>query len=1015
MSESVLKALMRLFAILADINRDRISDDARHIVESYLRRFLSKSLTQQYIRLFDDFYSELTAKSEGNNELKRRKRTASNSVKVLGICQQINVELHQKEKTIVLLRIIEFAYNDGNFNPDEDDFIQTIANVFSIGSDELEDLKSIVTLDSIPDKLRNSFLAVSNNIPPENDQILRLQFDGIIGEILILYNKPTQTCFLKLFSDETFLLRGIEINKGVVQVFDTGAILKTNRSRPLYYSEVLSFFVQTDNKDVVHFSAHDVEYCFANSSNGLHRFNFLEKSGNLVGIMGGSGVGKSTLLNILNGSLPPAKGEICINGHNIYTESKNIKGLIGFVPQDDLLFEELTVFQNLFFNAKLCFGSTALQDIENRVRKVLDDLGLNEIQDLKVGSPLNKLISGGQRKRLNIALEIIREPIVMFVDEPTSGLSSNDSEAVMLLLKELALKGKLVIVNIHQPSSDIYKLFDRLLVMDKGGYVIYNGNPIEALSYFKTIAGQVNSDENECPRCGNVNPEQLLQIVESKILDQQGQFTRERKVSPLEWFEFYEKNIEKDQIHKTSSNKLPTSAFNIPSKFNQFKVFFHRNWLAKASNNQYLLLNLLEAPLLALILAFFTRYAPGDIYTFSANPNFPAFLFMCVIVPLFLGMTVSAEEIIKDRKILQRERFLNLSRLSYLSSKTGFLIILSAIQSFTFVIIANAIFGIHGMLFGFWITLFGLSVFANLVGLNISAGLNSVVTIYIIIPLILVPQLMLSGVIIRFDQLNKQITHDEYVPISGDFMASRWAYEAMAVYQFCSNDYEKPLFNIEMEKSTASYYSSFVLPELRKNLNICRVNVINNKAPNVDDLLLIQNEFERMQHNQQVPIFSNPQLLEVEHFDSSAANTIEQYIKMCEGIFVHRYEIASRKSDSINLSRQNQLDKNYFIELKQASFNDALAELMLNRNDVNKIVRSGNHFIRRKDPIYTLPENQFGRSQFYAPIKRIGNWVIPTFWFNNGVIWLMSLILFLTLYFDILRKLIEIRFHKREK
>ena len=102
--------------------------------------------------------------------------------------------------------------------------------------------------------------------------------------------------------------------------------------------------------------------------------------------------------------------------------------------------------------------------------RVLMDIDLIGIKNLAVGDPINKYISGGQRKRLNIALELIREPSVLFADEPTSGLSSMDSEMVMLLLKEQTLKGRLVIVNIHQPSSDIYKLFDKLLIMDKGGY-----------------------------------------------------------------------------------------------------------------------------------------------------------------------------------------------------------------------------------------------------------------------------------------------------------------------------------------------------------------------------------------------------------------------------------------------------------------------------------------------------------------------------------------------------------------
>lgn len=168
--------------------------------------------------------------------------------------------------------------------------------------------------------------------------------------------------------------------------------------------------------------------------------------------------------------------------------------------------EDLTVFENLYYNAKLCFDGLSDYKLNKMVVSTLKDLGLHEIKNLKVGSPLNKKISGGQRKRLNIALELIREPSVLFVDEPTSGLSSRDSENIMDLLKELALKGKLVVTVIHQPSSDIYKMFDKLFILDTGGYPVFYGNPIDAIGYFKSQINDVTSEEVECFNCGNVNP-----------------------------------------------------------------------------------------------------------------------------------------------------------------------------------------------------------------------------------------------------------------------------------------------------------------------------------------------------------------------------------------------------------------------------------------------------------------------------------------------------------------------------
>ena len=141
--------------------------------------------------------------------------------------------------------------------------------------------------------------------------------------------------------------------------------------------------------------------------------------------------------------------------------------------------------RTLYYNGKLCLSDLTEEELHDRIIELLKNLDLMSTKDLKVGNVLEKTISGGQRKRLNIGLELLREPSVLFVDEPTSGLSSRDSENIMDLLKELTLKGRIIFVVIHQPSSDIYKMFDKMFILDVGGYCVYYGNPVEALLYFK--------------------------------------------------------------------------------------------------------------------------------------------------------------------------------------------------------------------------------------------------------------------------------------------------------------------------------------------------------------------------------------------------------------------------------------------------------------------------------------------------------------------------------------------------
>ncbi len=401
------------------------------------------------------------------------------------------------------------------------------------------------------------------------------------------------------------------------------------------------------------------------------------------------------------------------------------------------------------------------------------------------------MVSG---KRLNIALELIREPAILFLDEPTSGLSSRDSENVIDLLKELSLKGKLIFVVIHQPSSDIYKMFDKMVIMDTGGYPAYYGPPVEAVTYFKKSTHQVDANRGQCETCGNVNPEQIFNIIEAKVVDEYGQPTNKRKITPPQWYDLYKERFRINHVEDIKEEP-PHSLF-LPSKLKQTIIFATRDTLSKLSNKQYMLINLLEAPLLAIILAFIIQYksAPGGKeYMFRFNENFPAFMLMSIIVALFMGLTVSAEEIIRDRKILKRESFLNLSWNSYLTSKIIILFTLSAMQTFLFVLIGNLILEIEwSMLLPFWFVLFAVSCMANVLGLNISSAFNSAVTVYVMIPLLLIPQMILSGLLFPFDKLNNLISTKGKVPIVADMMASRWAYEAMAVYQFRNNSYQQP-------------------------------------------------------------------------------------------------------------------------------------------------------------------------------------------------------------------------------
>lgn len=1015
MSERILKALMQMFAIIARV--DGINDNGRLIVQSFLKQQLNQELVDQYIAIFDEFleaHHQVTKKKDGT-----AKRTSLNSVKVLKICTQINSELTQVQKVVVLIRLIEFINSNTEISEQELEFVTTVAETFNIEDSEYKRCMSFIQADenNIPESPN---VLVIDNKTHQFNETKHFYAEGVTGQARVLWINSVNMYALIYFGKSELLLNGQVLFQRKVYILTPGSSLRSSKVKPVYYSDILSTFMSDTSKAKVSFVVQNLEYKFKGGKLGLRDINFSEDSGKLIGIMGGSGAGKSTLLNVLNSNEVPSAGSVKINGINIHTEKHKIEGVIGHVSQDDLLIEELTVFQNLFYNAKLCFGNKGDKEISEMVVKVLTDIGLIETRDLKVGSPLEKTISGGQRKRLNIALELIREPSVLFVDEPTSGLSSRDSENIMDLLKELALKGKLVFVVIHQPSSDIFKMFDKLMILDVGGYPIYYGNPVDSVIYFKTVVNHANSNESECIECGNVNPEQVFNIIESKVLDEYGNLTLNRKMSPAEWNRFYKEKIETKVEESDNYTEIPESTFKRPNKFSQFKVFITRDVLSKLTNTQYISINLLEAPALAFILAYFIKFVNLDLsnkigYTFRENENVMIYMFMAVVVALFIGLTVSAEEIIRDRKIQKRESFLNLSKASYIWSKIIIMFCLSAIQAILFVLVGNYVLEIHGMNGPYWILLFSTFCFANMLGLNISASFNSAVTIYILIPILIIPQLLFSGVMVKFDKLNPIITSQSVVPAIGDAMASRWAFEALAVKQFKDNEYNKHLYKYDKKLSINTYKKDYWLPGILTKLDNCEANYKKpeNRKEVIDALKMVQHEISKELKAPGNSRLKCPGLesLTIEKFTATVASQVRSFLdNSLKPMYIKNFSFYSAEKDKVvSKMETDSLARYKFRKAKDEYENESLNDLVTNRNTLNKILDLNGEYVQKMDPIYLDPvDSNFGRAHFFAPRKKFFGKYYDTFWFNICVIWGMSLLLGITLYFDALKKLISL-------
>lgn len=1010
MSEEILRALMQLFALAS--NTADITNESREIIEHSLSTELRKERVQRFLEMYDEYLHEFHSGKSSYED-------ALNPDNVKRICESINSNLTKIQKFIVLFRLLEYIYADGNISSHEAEFVRILCDTFNISKENFENAVEFARVREgfYPDNSQMMVVAQEKTMKFEKTKFISgANFDGVL---VILQVKDMNMYVFRYVGKTNMFLNSSPVSPERTYIFNNGSALRGPKMTPVYFSDILATFVTDSTSEKLVIQANKVTYNFPSGDVGLHEFSFKERTGRLVGIMGGSGAGKSTMLNVLNGNYTPTSGTITINGFDINAEKDEIQGVIGFVSQDDLLIEELTVFENLFYSAKLSFADLNDKQITEKVKSILHSLGLFKAKDLKVGNPIEKVISGGQRKRLNIALELIREPSVLFVDEPTSGLSSRDSEKIMDLMKELALKGKLIFIVIHQPSSYIFKLFDRLLLLDNGGYTIYYGEPVESVTYFKHHAHHLDADESECIECGNVNSELIFDIIDQKVVNEYGKKTERRKTPPEEWFKKYKQNEPEKARIKPEKTGKPANSLSTPSKLQQFWIFLKRDTLSKAANKQYIIINLLEAPVLALFIAYFVRYSAWtrhgqEPYKFFFNENIPAYIFMSVVVALFIGMTVSAEEIFKDRKLQKREKFLNLSKGSYLSSKFVLLLVISAIQTLLFIWVGNSILGIEDMNMRYWLVMFSTSFFANMVGLNISNSFNSAVAIYIIIPFMIIPQLIFSGVIVSFDRLNPAVSSRTVVPIIGEVMASRWAYEALMVTQFKDNPLEKKLYGADHAISHLGYLKSYWISEIEAEIQYVSHNLDKpeSKARVNRISKIIQSEISQNHQDIDFPAYSFSTDLSIETLTPERIEKIKYYLEQFKKHLNKEFINASKNRDRVIYQIEKAAgDSVNFNDLKERYFNQSVTDMVRLNNKFNKVIVVDEKLVPIIDPVFRDAKGI--RSHFYAATKQFNGKKIDTYWYNIGVIWVMSMLMMITLYYDIFKKAINIFDRKR--
>lgn len=530
-------------------------------------------------------------------------------------------------------------------------------------------------------------------------------------------------------------------------------------------------------------------------SKAIDNLSFSGESGEFICIMGPSGSGKSTLLSLISGANKQTSGSILYDHEPLYENLDFFRDIFGFIPQDDILRSELTVYENLYFAAKLREPLASKESLENKIDSILDLLKLSDRKFTVVGDQRQKVLSGGERKRLSIARELVSDPAVLFVDEPTSGLSAKDAEDVISLLAQLKDMGKLVLTVLHQPSAKLYKMFDKIILLDKGGRLVYTGPTEKCIPYMRGVVHKfstyVRFDEDDN------HPEVIFDILEYSE-DHSGQ----RMFSPEFWHKSF-LQIEgataqlAPEEKETDGNKRPKAPkMTIFEHFKQFSMLMRQNFMLKIRNRNNVFTSILVPIGISLLVAFMLRFSPDPSkgYEFAANSQIPIYLFMAVIVSIFLGLTNSARDIVGEQVIYNHELKIKLQIRWYVISKFLILALFAAIQVFLFIAVGNYLLEIKGVLLPF----FGYSYLAALCGVSLGLLLSSYFqtaeTVLNWIPLILIPQIIFGGALIEFEEMNTQLFFnqaEQVIPEICQIMPSRWTFEALSVAQVRLNPFDK--------------------------------------------------------------------------------------------------------------------------------------------------------------------------------------------------------------------------------
>ncbi len=557
----------------------------------------------------------------------------------------------------------------------------------------------------------------------------------------------------------------------------------------------------------------DVKHCYDRTNIAIHSLNIRAEAGEMICIMGPSGSGKSTLIKILAGHLKPSEGTILFNDHSLYDNLLSLRPQISYVPEEESYDPLLTVYENIACSSKIRCPELDQAKREKKIESLLIEIDLHSYSQKIVGNEQDNNLSGGERKRLNTAMDLISNANAYFFDEPTSGLSSKDSENILRNIRNRC-RDKISFISIHQPSTRLFHLFDKALLLDKGGRIAFYGNPIEMIGYFKDAQEyflSLNKQENGTDRADLISNDIISPESIFDVLDLSNRYNNNL---PENFWE--DRFMKHERLKKNEAAKDPPSIHaphpcHNKKYFTHFRTHIRRAFLSKIRNKGSLVTTLLVAPILALLIASVLRHSEKEIFEFGSATHIPAYIFITLVVAMFLGLTNTSDEIIRDKKLLRRERNHSAGIWEYVLAKFFVSAAFAFSQCLIYLSIGNTILSINDMLWIYMIWAVPTYLVGSSLGLLISGLVKSTKTALNTIPLALIPQIILGGALISYEEMNfdysifatkteKNQQSKMQVPFVCNLIPLRWSYESLIIAQDTQNPLAKAITEIEQYK-----------------------------------------------------------------------------------------------------------------------------------------------------------------------------------------------------------------------